>query len=309
MSSLSKTPDDVPIVKRRPIFKQNTEEQCWIPKGPGLETYYDTWSCYLPQGERFFIRSVAYYRNQITDPKLLDDIERFIAQEAMHGLHHSEINQVLHKRNHYSEDIERSHQLTVKLFQGRLLSKFQLAYTVCAEHFTASYFKMFAANIDWLMTHASRPNRTIWLWHTLEETEHKAVAFDVLMATTKHKWVAYLVRTSTMIVVGPLTAIGIHFAMIFMALGRRKKLNVKKIKPKKYWWQTRIDELDESVAQSALRVTLFSFKHTFWHFADFFKYSFHPWDHDTRKDLKKLIAVYDKEMAEMAEENTTNEYA
>src|SRR4051795_10551501 len=42
----------------------------------------------FPEGEKFFVRSVAAVRDEITDPDLRRDVEGFIGQEEMHGREH-----------------------------------------------------------------------------------------------------------------------------------------------------------------------------------------------------------------------------
>ena len=47
-----------------------------------------TLSSTFPEGEKFFVRSVAAARGDITDPQLLADVDGFIGQEEMHGREH-----------------------------------------------------------------------------------------------------------------------------------------------------------------------------------------------------------------------------
>src|SRR3954463_1435895 len=46
----------------------------------------------FPEGEEFFVRSVAAVRDELTDPTLLEDVEGFIGQEKMHGREHQVLN-------------------------------------------------------------------------------------------------------------------------------------------------------------------------------------------------------------------------
>ena len=59
-----------------------------------------------------------------------------------------------------------------------------LAVTCSLEHFTATLAEILLAtdNGKKFLSCLSTSHRTIWIWHAIEETEHKAVAFDVYRA-------------------------------------------------------------------------------------------------------------------------------
>ena len=60
--------------------------------------------------------------------------------------------------------------------------RYQLAMTCALEHFTAMMAELLLNNED--MRELMDPEvRRLLVWHALEETEHKAVAFDVYLAT------------------------------------------------------------------------------------------------------------------------------
>jgi predicted metal-dependent hydrolase len=60
----------------------------------------------------------------------------------------------------------------------------QLAFTVCLEHFTSGFGHLLldsAAGKETL-AQAAEPQRSLWVWHAVEELEHKCVAIDVYNA-------------------------------------------------------------------------------------------------------------------------------
>ena len=61
----------------------------WHPAGFYVSTYFNLLSLWFPNGERFFISSVAYYRHQIKDLKLQGDVMAFCAQETSHAREHA----------------------------------------------------------------------------------------------------------------------------------------------------------------------------------------------------------------------------
>src|SRR3954467_11382112 len=52
-------------------------------------------SSVFPDGEDYFVRSVAAVRDQISDPRLARDVDGFIGQENMHGREHRALNERL----------------------------------------------------------------------------------------------------------------------------------------------------------------------------------------------------------------------
>lgn len=291
-SSQSKTPPDVIIEKRRPTFHFTRNDDTWIPLGPGLETYLDHLSCTFPSAERFFVRSVHHYRHQITDKKLLDDVNRFIAQEAMHGISHDKLNHAFEKRNHFPKLTEKLYQPLLAFLRRFTSRRVQLAFTVCTEHFNATYLDLFAANDQWLKKHVKMPHLALWAWHTIEETEHKSVAFDVYTAVSNNKIWAYVVRSITMLLMSITCFIGIHFCLLCLAIGRKNTPSIKMVPTKKPWWKQKVHEFDTGTAQRTWRVALFIVRHTFKHYLSFYRPSYHPWQHDNRSALKKLTTDY-----------------
>ena len=58
----------------------------WFGGDAFKSRFFDAMSTIFPEGERYFISCVRDYRDQVTDPKLLQDIKDFMRQEGQHGL-------------------------------------------------------------------------------------------------------------------------------------------------------------------------------------------------------------------------------
>jgi hypothetical protein len=139
-------------------------------------------SAVFPDGEDFFVRSVRHYRDQITDPVLKHQVNGFIGQEAMHGREHRALNDRLDELGYPVKVFER---LT---FKGLALrSKYappaaNLAATAALEHFTATLAELLLTDESARAQFGYEPLEELFVWHALEESEHKAVAFDVYKA-------------------------------------------------------------------------------------------------------------------------------
>lgn len=139
---------------------------------------FDAMSALFPDGERFFIDSVRHFRERIDDPLLKEQIRGFIGQEGHHSREHLEYSNRLRELGYDIAAIERRAQARIRYIQKRFSPQRQLAATVALEHITAILADALLKEPRCLAgAHPSMAR--LWRWHALEETEHKAVAFDV----------------------------------------------------------------------------------------------------------------------------------
>ncbi len=167
----------------------------WHSNDPAISHFYNGLSLTFPEGERFFVDSVRHFADQITDLKLKSDVRGFAGQEAIHSREHVIYNQYLASQGLEPEKIERL--VTFGLRIGRKLpKKTQLAITCALEHYTALFAEAILENPH-TMEGAHPHFANLWRWHALEESEHKAVAFDVFK-TVDPGFRGYLRRTIAM---------------------------------------------------------------------------------------------------------------
>ena len=137
-------------------------------------------SAMFPNGEDFFVRSVRNYRDQITDPELKKQVARFIGQEAVHGREHREFNDRLQELGYPTRYVDRAVDVALNKVGVRVLpKKVQLAITAALEHYTATLAEALMSNEELRNQLVAEEVRHLFLWHALEESEHKSVAFDV----------------------------------------------------------------------------------------------------------------------------------
>ena len=151
----------------------------------------------FPEGEKFFVRSVAAVRDQISDPQLLADIDGFIGQEQMHGREHQVLNDRLAEHGYPTRGID-SYVRGLYWVRERIQTKkVNLAFTAALEHYTATLAELLLTDEE-ARRAVGRPGaRDILTWHALEESEHKAVAFDVYKAVGGGEFTRILVMFLT----------------------------------------------------------------------------------------------------------------
>jgi predicted metal-dependent hydrolase len=103
-------------------------------------------SATFPEGEKFFVRSVAAAREKITDPQLRADIDGFIGQEEMHGREHQVLNDRLAEHGYPTRGID-SYVRGLYWVRERMQSqKVNLAFTAALEHYTATLAELLLTN-------------------------------------------------------------------------------------------------------------------------------------------------------------------
>lgn len=157
--------------------------------------FFDAMSTLFPEGEKFFIACVRDYRDQITDPELQQQVKDFMRQEAQHGRIHKQFNDRLQAQGIRVDNIEANTRNILNRIRKLMPASFTLAQTAAAEHMTAimahSFFEHRAVFAD-----ADPRIRAMYIWHGVEEIEHKAVAYDVLSNVAR---AGYLLRIGVML--------------------------------------------------------------------------------------------------------------
>jgi predicted metal-dependent hydrolase len=136
----------------------------------------------FPEGEDFFVRSVRRHADQVTDPVLKEQVKGFIGQEVTHSREHVALNERLQEMGYPTRFNDRITRKSL-LRDERIFSPLTcLAMTAALEHFTAVLAESLLGDEDAQALLGSTEVRKMLLWHAYEESEHRAVAFDVYRA-------------------------------------------------------------------------------------------------------------------------------
>ena len=251
----------VPTVRQPDFPLPDSVPTYWWDNDPVKTLLLSALSASFPAGEKFFIDSVRYYRDQITDADLQAAIRGFIGQEAHHSKEHQQLNTFIEQRGISLSRLEKDIQWFMDLMRKRFSPERQLAHTVAVEHFTALMAEEFLLKYDAL--DEMDPNMApIWAWHAIEESEHKAVAFDVYKAVGGSEFV----RVTEMMFVSVMFPLfsSIHLVQLMKEQGELG--NVRSwLKGVNYMWGK----------PGVFRKLLPSY-------FKFYSPSFHPWNHDAR---------------------------
>ena len=247
----------------------------WHGAGTHVTQFFNTLSIYFPEGEKFFIQSVRHYRDRITDPVLQEAVAGFIGQEAMHGREHRAFNALMDGAGLPANRIEEISTGRLKVAHKVFPPSHQLSMTIALEHLTAIMAADLLKNPAVLA--GSHPDYArLWRWHALEETEHKAVAFDVWRTVMPPTLGSYLRRCFGLIQTS-------FFFWLFTAIFHVRM--ARAAQPQEGHWRGYLRLAKFLLVKPGAWIRLAPA----W-FA-YFKPGFHPWQHDNREVLVELDSL------------------
>jgi hypothetical protein len=165
-------------IPRDPAIDLRDVPRHWVANNPVATAISNGINLLFPVGERFFVRSVHHYLDQIQDPVLRAQVKAFFKQEGHHAHAHDELNDVLRSQGFEVDTFLARYAAIARWIEERTPAKINLAGTAAAEHFTAILADGAFENGILDVLHPKM--QQLLAWHAAEEIEHKAVAFDVL---------------------------------------------------------------------------------------------------------------------------------
>ena len=188
----------------------------WYRGWPHVTRFFDGLSIMFPLGEKLFIDSVVHFRQALEKhPALAQAVDAFVYQEASHIREHRAYNRLLAAQGAPIDALE---QLLMRRQEvgNKFSPAMRLAMTASLEHFTAILS-------DQLLRHpailegADTKMAMLWRWHAIEETEHKAVAYDVLGVVVSNPLRRYLMRCGVMLIMTGYFAIDVLYFIYRLA--------------------------------------------------------------------------------------------
>ena len=178
--SYQNRPKAIGITVRRLQFNPQAIRRHYFANSPVMSHLLTALSSTFPIGEQFFVHSVRNVRDKVKDENLQAQIAAFIGQEAMHSKAHAEFNAAWRSED-YNLDRFQAWLARKDDYVKNLHPKIQLAITCAFEHFTALLGGYILRHPEVLAT-LDEDAAKLWVWHAIEEIEHRAVAFDVYQA-------------------------------------------------------------------------------------------------------------------------------
>lgn len=265
---------------RRDVRNELPEDlSAWHPDGLWTTSFMNALSTLFPAGELYFIRSVRAYKDKegtSFDELLAKQVKGFIAQEALHRREHLAYNEKVFSYSGKAKQVEAVVAKVLGWASEKVPSRMNLAVTCALEHWTATLAEGLMRNPQ-LLEKVHPELRQLYAWHAYEETEHKAVSFDVWTATKEHSIQGKAIDASLR-ATSYLIASAILWAILAVTTTMLVYDARKKAKGVKYGLLALAKTLvgKNGVVGSQIGELM-----------DYFKPGFHPWDHDNSDRLEK----------------------
>jgi predicted metal-dependent hydrolase len=266
----------LPPIERRDLHFKFHSNAIWHPLGAHVSHLFNALSITFPAGEQFFVDSVRHYYQRILEehPEMKDTVRGFIGQEAMHSREHEVYNKMLADEGYPIARMEQIVRAILEVSRCFPASN-QLGVTAALEHFTAMLADMLLSDPE-VLKDVDPEVAALWRWHAIEETEHKAVAYDVFQLVVPGKLRRYLLRvwtmlTSTFLLLITTTA----FHLVLLKKDRA-------LTDWRGWWRF----------IKATWITPGVLRRTIWPYLQYFRPGFHPWQHDNRHHVEHWKQVY-----------------
>lgn len=237
----------------------------WCDNSPFKTHFLNAMSATFPNGEQFFIDAIKQYKDKITDPQLLAEVNEFIKQEVWHSYAHKQYNIWLEKQGLPADHVTRVNGALLRWVKRTFSSRACLAITVGLEHITAltgAHSLRYRSFLKSMHPHFEQ----IWRWHSVEEIEHKSVSIDVWNAVEGNQ----TTRRVTMLFATIVFAWSIMYGTIAMLYTDKQLWKWRNIKDA--WFML-------FAPQGIIRETFIPWLH-------FMRRDFHPTDHDNTILLK-----------------------
>lgn len=263
---------EVPIRHMKFDFKAQDADPNFYLNAELASAYFEALSIFLTYGEDLVIDTARYHRDFLTDPVLKQRVTSLIGQEALHSKVHEEWNEILKEHRFpvplYRFLAENVFNYGFKRFPHRL----QLSLMAGIEHFTAVLAEFMMKNEDHFFHSEDEKQRGLWMWHMLEEAEHKDIAYDVyqeLSGSYPLRISGFALALFTIWFLVPLGGVAIPFL--------RKPRNLVSLS----FWKDAKRSLGLLIGRKNG-----VYGSTLGHVFDYLRPDFHPNDHDTSEYLE-----------------------
>ena len=172
--------DHIPVRQLRFDF-ESAPEPVWSRSSPDFALFINALGIHVPYFERFLVKVMRAWRDELDDPKLKADVQAIIGQESHHAFNFIKWTEVMCRRYPKLGAIEAQ----ARDYFERALERpkrFQIGFTAGYETFTFLGGMIILNRYQELMGDADPVIRALWVWHQVEEVEHGAVAFDFYRA-------------------------------------------------------------------------------------------------------------------------------
>jgi len=160
----------------------------WNPGNPAFAALANVIFFMAPGFEKYFIRAIRESMKRISDPLILEEADLFCRQEAIHSKVHREHIGILAKKYPGLDKVrDRVVDLYDQLFEEESLD-FHLAYAAIGEGTFSPGARFIIENRNLLFKNPDPRIASFFIWHMVEEYEHRSSAVNVYNEIVGSYW-------------------------------------------------------------------------------------------------------------------------
>jgi uncharacterized protein len=246
----------------------------WCGNNAAATHWFNAVSFMLPIGEKWFkdvAMEVARTLDLSDNPQLRQEVRQFVAQESLHLAQHEKYNAVLEAQG-YVNVVAPSIRWWRNVAERYSSPLTKLACVCAYEHYTAILAERLLSFPGAFDGHAPEM-ALLWGWHAAEETEHKAVCFDLYVAAGG----GWFRRVGIFLWISLLFNV-LFFGRAYLSLLRKDGcLNLKRL-------------ITALRSESARRSFYGPIGFPLWAALRYLSPGFHPWKHNNRAQMEAWLS-------------------
>ncbi|BBX18665.1 metal-dependent hydrolase [Mycolicibacterium duvalii] len=183
----------------------------WNPANPAFSTYMNMVSIMAICFEKMIVAAVREAMPHLTDPDVADEAEAFLRQEAQHAnAHRQHVRALIRAYPGLQHTLDASVAAYDQLTETTPL-RYRLAYIADLEATFTPFFKMLLDYEDTLFRTGDDRVSSLFVWHFVEEVEHRSsalIVYDAVVGSKAYRtlvlprMVRHLLLVSTLIMDG-----------------------------------------------------------------------------------------------------------
>lgn len=158
----------------------------WQPDNPRLALSLNASSFFAVGFERYVVKTMRDTMPLIKDPEILQEAKLFLGQEAQHGLAHKQhIDAMIRRYPGLMHAYDKVCRHFDDLYENKSI-RFRLAYVANMESAFSPIVRFTINNREVLFSKGHKKVSSLFLWHAIEESEHRgsaAIVYDYLIGS------------------------------------------------------------------------------------------------------------------------------
>ena len=175
-------------IRKIPFVFDETVPFQWHPTNPDFAFLTNAIGVLAIAFERYIVTVMKRAKRVIDDPEIAAEADAFMQQEALHArAHRLHIDALAHRYPGLRSTLDMAIARFDALLDVHPL-EFHLAYIASLEATFTPFFKMLIDNRDLLFTEGDPRVASLFMWHFVEEIEHRSSALIIFDAVVRDPW-------------------------------------------------------------------------------------------------------------------------